>query len=75
MSMLERAVRRYDQMRKELETDPEYQALAGELRELEPHFQAAVAMLPQEHRDMIMEFIGVYGEMAERETEIACYVQ
>lgn len=74
MSMLKRAVRRYDLMRKELETDLEYQALARELQELEPHFQAAVDMLPQEHRDVIMEYIGVYGEMAERETELACYV-
>lgn len=72
--MLKKAAGRYASMRRELETDTEYRALSQRLAELEPQFRAAVELLPEEHRDTITEFIGIYGEMAERETEIACWL-
>lgn len=63
---------RYKWMEKQLETDSEYQHLMKRLWEAEPDFRAVLDALDEEQKTAIIEYIGVYGELAERSTEIAC---
>lgn len=64
---------RYKWVQAQLETDWEYLHLMERLRENTPAFQAALNALTQEHREAVIEHIGICGELAERTTEIACF--
>ena len=63
---------RYLWLNGQLETDPEYLALMERLREKEPAFLAVVEALSSEDRDVVMEYLGVCGELVERMRELCC---
>ncbi len=71
--MSKAAYDRYKWIEKQLEADEEYQLLMRRLRENEPAFHAALDTLTPEHREAIVEHMGICAEMAERTTEIACF--
>lgn len=64
---------RYMWLEKQLETDPEYLALMQRLKENMPALEDALNSLSPEHRDAVIEYIGICGELAERTGEIACF--
>lgn len=70
--MINKSYERYKWVQKQLETDGEYQHLMQRFWENEPDFRAAMDALNEEQRMAVMEYIGIYGELAERSIEIAC---
>ena len=72
--MFDKAHERYKWIKRQVETDEEYLHLMGRLRENEPAFQAALNTLPQEHREAIIEHLGILAELSDRTTEICCYM-
>lgn len=72
--MEKKAHERYKWIRQQLETDAEYLHLTERLRQATPDFQAAMNALSQEHRDSIIEYLGICEELSQRSTEICCYM-
>ena len=72
--MENKAHERYKWIKQQVETDEEYLHLMGRLRENEQAFYAAVNALPQEHREAIMEHLGILAELSDRTIEICCYM-
>ena len=52
----------------------EYLYLLERLRQAQPDFAAAMALLPPEHRESVTEYLGILAELYDRITEICCYV-
>jgi len=63
---------RYKQLQKELETDGEYLYLHEVRRSMEPEFRALMGTLTEEQAALIREYLGICGEIDQRETELAC---
>ena len=72
--MFDRAHQRYKWIKEQVEVDEEYLYLMGRLRENQPAFHAALNALSQEHRESIIEYLGILAELSDRETEICCYM-
>lgn len=72
--MENKAHERYKWIKQQLETAGEYLHLMERLRENEPAFQAALDTLSPEHRESILEHLGILGELSDRTTEICCYM-
>ena len=72
--MYDKAHERFKWIMRQVETDTECLYLMKRLRENEPDFQAAMHALSQEHRDSIIEHLGILEEIADRTTEICCYM-
>ena len=73
--MIEKAWQRYCALEKELETDSEYMVLKQQLYDQLPDFQKVLQMLSPEYQSVILEHMGICAEMAQRETEIACFME
>lgn len=71
--MSKKAYEKMQQLRMQLEADPEYAELELHRREAEPGFLAVLAALPQYQREIIVEFFGIMQEQGLREIEIACF--
>lgn len=65
---------RFVKLQKELETDPEYRLLDRRRKDMEKDFFAVLGSLAEGQREAILEYIGICGELGERETEIACFL-
>ena len=65
---------RFVKLQKELETDPEYRLLEDRRKDMEKDFFAVLGSLTEGQREAILEYIGICGELGERETEIACFL-
>ena len=72
--MFDKAHERYKWIKCQVELDEEYLHLLGRLRQNEPAFHAAMAALLQEHREAIIEHLGILAELSDRTTEICCYM-
>jgi hypothetical protein len=72
--MSKAAYARYQWIEAQLESDPEYLALMERLRHNEPAFHAALDALNPEQREAIIEHMGICAELAERTTEICCFM-
>ena len=72
--MFDKAHERYKWIKRQVELDEEYLHLMGRLWENEPEFQSAMAALSQEHRDAVIEHLGILAELSDRTTEICCYM-
>ena len=72
--MFEKAHERYKWIKRQVELDEEYLHLMGRLRESEPEFQSAMAVLSPEQRDAVIEYLGILAELSDRTTEICCYM-
>lgn len=75
IQMIEKAWQRYCALQKELETDSEYMVLKQQLYDQLPDFQKVLQMLSPEYQSVILEHMGICAEMAQRETEIACFME
>ena len=75
IQMIEKAWQRYCALEKELETDSEYMALKQQLYDQLPDFQKVLQMLSPEYQSVILEHMGICAEMAQRETEIVCFME
>ena len=73
--MSKAAYERYKWVEKQLETDEEYQMLLARLRENESAFHGALNALNQAQREAVIEHMGICAELAERTTEICCYMR
>lgn len=71
----EKAWQRYCALEKELETDSEYMVLKQRFYDQLPEFQKVLQMLSSEYQSVIVEYMGICAEMAQRETEIACFME
>ena len=69
-----KAYERYKWIEEQLESDPEYLVLMRRLRENEPAFHAAMEALSPAQREAIVEHMGICAELAERTTEICCFM-
>ena len=72
--MFDKAHERYKWIKRQVEMDEEYLHLMGRLRENEQAFHAALDTLPPEHREAIIEHLGILAELSDRTTEICCYM-
>ena len=72
--MEDKAHERYKWINRQLETDGEYLHLMERMRRAQPDFAAAMELLPPEHRQSVIEYLGILGELFDRMTEISCYV-
>ena len=63
---------RYELLQKELETDGTYLYLHGLRLSMEPEFLELMRTLPEEQAELIREYLGICGEIGQRETELAC---
>ena len=72
--MFDKAHERYKWLKGQLELDGEYLHLMEKLRINQPAFQAALDTLPPEHRESILEHLGILGELSDRTAEICCYM-
>ena len=72
--MEDKAHERFKWILQQSEQDEEYLYLMERLRQATPDFQAAMNALSQEHRDSIIEYLGICEELSERTTEICCYM-
>ena len=72
--MEDKAHARFKWIGQQVETDEEYQHLLERLRQATPDFQAALNALPQEHRDSVIEYLGICEELSARTTELCCYM-
>ncbi len=72
--MSETAYNRYSAICAALDTDEEYLALKAHFGENEPCFLTVMESLSPRHRDIIMQHIGICGELHERIVEIACFL-
>ena len=59
---------------KGIETDSEYMVLKQQLYDQLPDFQKVLQMLSPEYQSVILEHMGICAEMAQRETEIVCFM-
>lgn len=75
IQMIEKAWQRYCALEKELETDSEYMVLKQQLYDQLPDFQKVLQMLSPEYQSVILEHMGICAEMAQRETEIVCFME
>lgn len=71
--MIESAYKRYCAVCEARRTDPEYLALEARLKEHEPRFQGVTQCLTPQQQEVIIEYIGLCGELGERAIEIACF--
>ncbi len=71
---MDTAYTRFVRLQRELEADPEYALLERRRNALEPRFLAVLGTLPEEHRAVVMEYLGICAELGERETEIVCFL-
>ena len=71
--MSDNSYQRYKWVRSQLETDVEYQYLLRRLGECAPAFGEAVAALSPDHRDAVMEYLGILAELDARVLELACF--
>ena len=72
--MFDKAHERYKWIKRQVEMDEEYLHLMERLRNNQLAFQAALATLPPEHREAIIEYLGILAELSDRTTEICCYM-
>ena len=70
--MPDKAYTRYQRLHKELEMDGAYLYLHQIRLSMEPEFLALLRTLPPEQSDLIREYLGICGEISQRETELAC---
>ena len=63
---------RYELLQKELETDGTYLYLHELRLSMEPEFLELMRTLPEEQAELIREYLGICGEIGQRETELAC---
>ena len=72
--MENKAHERYKWLCLQREEDAEYLHLMERMRRAQPDFAAAMELLPPEHRQSVIEYLGILGELFDRMTEISCYV-
>ena len=65
---------RYRQLQAELETDEEYLYLHRCRLTIEPGFLELLRKLPANRAELIREYLGICGEIGQRETELACFL-
>jgi len=63
----------FQYLQRQLETDPEYQALEARQREAQAVFFAALEALTPEQRDAVIDFFGISQELGLRELELASF--
>ena len=64
----------FQRVLRQVESDPEYQALDARLRAAQPGFSAALKALTQDQRDTVIDFFGITQELGLRELEIASFL-
>lgn len=72
--MIEKAHSRYCTIQKMLEKDGEYLMLKAACIRSERQLLELMENLTIPQREIITEYIGIYGELNERIVEIACFV-
>ena len=63
---------RYRQLMERIETDEEYQFLQEQMRQQQPEFMEVLGALQPGQREIILNFLGICGEIGERRVEYAC---
>lgn len=69
--MLEWVYRAADAVDVLAKSDPEYQEIAVRQRELVPEYEALLARLSEEDRELILEYTDVAGNLQYRLTQLA----
>ena len=69
--MLEWVLRVVDRVDALADADPEYRELAAQRKRLEPDFDALLARLTPEDRELLLEYMDIVGDMQYRTTQIA----
>ena len=72
--MLDKSYIRYKQLQRELEKDEEYLYLHKRRLAAEAEFHDLLKKLRPEQKEIIQKYIGIYGELCQRETELACFL-
>ena len=70
--MDQRACLRYRQLMERIEADEEYRFLQEQMRERQPEFMKVLDSLQPAQREIILDFLGICGEIGERRVEYAC---
>ena len=71
--MLEWVYRAADAVDRVAKHDPEYQELARQQRELVGDYEALLARLPSDDRELLLEYTDVMGNMQYRLTQLAYF--
>lgn len=61
----------FDLVEEQVQKDPDFQALAAEHEALAPKFEALLASLPQQQRELILEYLNLAVDLEYQRVRIA----
>ena len=70
--MDERAYLRYQQLNDRIESDGEYRFLQAQRLNQMTAFMAVLERMPTAEQEIVLEYLGICGEIGERRVEVAC---
>ena len=70
--MDKKACLRYQQLNDRIESDGEYRFLQEQRLKQMPEFMAVLNRMPGAEQEIILEYLGICGEIGERRVEFAC---
>ena len=70
--MDKRAYLRYQQLNEQIESDGEYRFLQEQRLKQMPEFLEVLNRMPPAEQEIILNFLGICGEIGERRAEYAC---